>query len=535
LFIALTIYLNSVIQAQSNRYMVFFTDKLNSEFSVTNPLAFLSQKSVDRKAAHSVVIDEDDLPVNQIYVDSIESLAATVFFTSRWMNAALVQTDSATAIQIGQFKHVDSIWYVAPGSKLTKEYLSYDLPETFLPANNTNASSEVQLEMLNVGAMHEDGFKGEGILIAVLDGGFMGANLYEPLRHVFEDNHLIAVKDFTSNGGDPFLYSGHGTSVLSTIASYDDHLKGTAPEADFILCVTEDVSNEYRIEEFNWLLAAEFADSIGADIISSSLGYSTFTDADMDYEYSDMNGETTIITKASNLAMKKGMLVVTSAGNEGDTNWKYITAPGDGIDNLTIGSIQSNYERSNFSSYGPSADGRIKPDLVALGTGTTVLNAFGKIQKANGTSFSGPLVAGFAAGIWQANPFLSNVELAQFIRSMASQHDDPDNVFGYGIPFFVSTDSNVLSLGELSSDIINVYPNPITGNKIYLETNGNAKIYPLKLSIVDLRGVLLYQTIISKAPINEKIEIDFSMSQEGIYLLQLRCNKFYKQVKLFKN
>ena len=242
------------------------------------------------------------------------------------------------------------------------------------------------------------------------------------------------------------------------------------------MCVTEDVASEYRIEEYNWLIAAEYADSIGVDIITSSLGYSSFSDVSMDYTYEDMDGQTAIITRASNLAIKKGILVITSAGNEGNNAWRYVTAPADGADNITVGSVKSDYSISAFSSQGPTVDDRIKPDVVALGQGTTLLSSNGTISQANGTSFSAPLVAGYSAGIWQAHPEFTNLEVVQYIRNSGTRFDDPDNYFGYGIPIYLAdedslsvTDTTLLSLSEFTSDSITIYPNPIYGNAISIK------------------------------------------------------------------
>jgi serine protease AprX len=379
------------------------------------------------------------------------------------------------------------------------------------------------------------------MLIAVLDGGFLGANLFEPLKGVFNENRLIAAKDFVTNGGNPFLYSGHGTSAWSTIASdYKDFI-GTAPKADFILCVTEDVASEYRIEEYNWLIAAEYADSIGVDIITSSLGYSSFSDAAMDYTYQDMDGQTAIITRASNLAIKKGILVITSAGNEGNNAWRYVTAPADGADNITVGSVKSDYSISAFSSQGPTADDRIKPDVVALGQGTTLLSSNGTISQANGTSFSAPLVAGYSAGIWQAHPEFTNLEVVQYIRNSGTRFDDPDNYFGYGIPIYLAdedslsvTDTTLLSLSEFTSDSITIYPNPIYGNVISIKIDTKTDIYPLDIKLLDPKGNNISELSVLKGEPGGLISMDISKSRAGVYILILASSKISRKIKLIK-
>ena len=527
--------------AQTNRYMVFLSDKANSVFSLDQPEAFLSARAIARKNLHDVEIDLLDVPVSADYTQDIASLEVDVFFTSKWMNAVLIQTDSSTSLDVAARPYVDSVVFIAPGARLTYENTNYEWPEIFEEPNNQLESSELQLAMMNVHQMHEDGYRGEGMLIAVLDGGFLGANLFEPFKGVFNENRLIAAKDFVTNGGNPFLYSGHGTSAWSTIASdYKDFI-GTAPKADFILCVTEDVASEYRIEEYNWLIAAEYADSIGVDIITSSLGYSSFSDAAMDYTYQDMDGQTAIITRASNLAIKKGILVITSAGNEGNDAWRYVTAPADGVDNITVGSVKSDYSISPFSSQGPTADDRIKPDVVALGQGTMLLTSNGTISQANGTSFSAPLVAGYSAGIWQAHPEFTNLEVVQYIRKSGTRFDDPDNYFGYGIPIYLAdedslsvTDTTLLSLSEFTLDSIKIYPNPIYGNVISIKIDTKTDIYPLDIKLLDPKGNNISELSVLKGEPGGLISMDISKSRAGVYILILASSKISRKIKLIK-
>ena len=530
------------VYGQTNRYMVFLSDKSNSSYSLDEPETFLSSRAIVRKHRHNIDIDLLDLPVSNTYLQDLSSLDVDVFFTSKWMNALLIQTDSSTSIKVAAKSYVDSVVFIAPGAKLTYDYDNYEWSGSFEEPNNPLESSELQLAMMNTHQMHKDGYRGEGMLIAVLDGGFLGANLFEPFESVFNENRLIAAKDFVTNGGNPFLYSGHGTGAWSIIASDYKNFIGTAPKAEFILCVTEDVSSEYRIEEYNWLLAAEYADSIGADIITSSLGYSSFTDPNMDYTYSDMDGKTAIITRASDLAIKKGLLVVTSAGNEGNDAWRYITAPADGLDNITVGSIKSDYSISAFSSQGPTSDNRIKPDVVALGQGTTLLTSNGSISQANGTSFSAPLIAGFSAGIWQSHPEFTNLEIAHYLRSLGTRFHDPDNYFGYGIPIYsadedslIVTDTTILSLSEFSADRISIYPNPIYGNVISVKIDSEDEIYPIDIKLLDMKGNIVSEVRVPKLTNRELIFMDISKNRPGVYILILSSDNISRRIKLIKH
>ena len=527
--------------AQTHRYMVFLSDKAHSAYSLDEPEEFLSTRAIARKIRHNVKIDLLDLPVSTTYIQDLASLEVDVFFTSKWMNALVIQTDSSTLLEVAGRSYVDSVVFIAPGARLTYENIGFEWPEIFEEPNNPLESSELQLAMMNVHQMHEDGYRGEGMLIAVLDAGFKGANLFEPLENVFNEHRLIAAKDFVTNGGNPFLYSGHGTSAWSTIASdYKDFI-GTAPKAAFILCVTEDVASEYRIEEYNWLIAAEYADSLGADIISSSLGYSGFSDVAMDYTYEDMDGQTAIITRASNLAIKKGLLVITSAGNEGNDSWRYITAPADGPDNITVGSVKSDYSISAFSSQGPTVDDRIKPDLVALGQGTTLLTSNGSISQANGTSFSAPLVAGFSAGIWQAHPEFTNLEVVDHLRNLGTRFENPDNYFGFGIPIYLTdedslteTDTTMLALSEFASEGITIYPNPIYGNVISVKIDSKIDLYPLDIKLFDLKGNNVSELNVLTAQPGGLILMDISKIRAGVYILILSSDNISRKIKLIK-
>jgi hypothetical protein len=284
--------------------------------------------------------------------------------------------------------------------------------------------------------MHRQGFKGKGMLVAVFDAGFENLPQLDAMRHLFVNGRILDTYNFVEDNGYVYGKGGdHGTKVLSTMAAYDPgKIIGTAPEASYLLYRTEDASSEYRIEEFNWLLAAERADSAGADVINSSLGYNNFDDKSMSYTYEQMDGNTAYVTQAADMAAAVGMLVVTSAGNEGRGKWKYITAPADADSVLTVGAVDSKGSYAEFSSKGNTPDGRTKPDVVAKGAATTVVSPGNRVTVSNGTSFSSPLMAGFATSLWQAYPKLNNMEVIDILRRSGSQAQKPDSLLGYGIP-----------------------------------------------------------------------------------------------------
>jgi subtilisin family serine protease len=307
---------------------------------------------------------------------------------------------------------------------------------------------------------------------------------------------------------------------------------GTAPEANIVFCVTEDVGGEYRIEEYNWLFAAEYADSIGADIISSSVGYSYFNDESMDYTYEDFDGKTTVITRAATLAASKGILVINSIGNEGNNSWTYLNAPADADSILSVGSVTYDGIKSNFSSFGPTSDGRIKPEVSALGSWARVVYG-SEITYANGTSFSTPMVAGLAAGFWQAFPDFTNMEVIEYLKMTASQANNPDTLIGFGIPNFMSAYNQArINEGEIENKFV-VYPNPVTNRRIvYLYSESIEQIATANLAFYDLKGGQISSQEIPLESKKEMLEIDVSFLSPGTYILNYIAGSEKQKIKL---
>ncbi len=518
--------------------MVFFTDKDTTSFNFENPVQILSPRSIERRQKQSIDISPQDFPVNPEYVNALKSTGADIYFTSKWFNAALVQMDESLANSIYALDFVSNVEYVAPGELLTREKQDVVIPEEFLEPPMIVSSSSTQLEMLNADKMQNDGFMGQGMLIAVFDAGFTGSNMYKPFEHVFDRDKLLATRDFVGNTDNVFQYNSHGTSVFSCIgAKYKNDLIGTAPEAEFVLCVTE-AAQEYRIEEYNWLLAAEYADSLGVDVINSSVGYSYgFSDSKMDYSLSDLDGKTTVITKAAEIASQKGMIVVTSAGNEGreSNSWRKITAPADAENIITVGSVDKFGERSSFSSIGPTFDGRVKPDVMAMGSSATIMQSSGNITSGNGTSYSSPIMAGFVACIWQANLNWSNIEVMDAVRKAGNQSLSPDTLMGYGIPNYnAAVHNGVLSLSQLINTSLNVYPNPFTENKITIDFLGFELKEPMNIELTDASGNAVYKQKVTKRHSPDQIDLEFDANESGVYFLILRSKSINKVIKLIK-
>ncbi len=512
--------------AQDNRYLVFFTDKLNSPFEISAPQDFLAQKSIERRQKNQVQIDESDIPVNASYIQQVKDLDIAVFHQSKWLNAILVETSPDKVAQVEGLAVVDRVDLVAPGAILNSRVSNSNKFEVENTATGTlsNDVTDAQNRMLGVTFMHDQGFEGQDITIGVFDGGFLGADNQPYLSHIFDDNRVLATYDFVNNIENVFTIDNHGTRALACIGAFvENQIIGTAPEANFVLCISEEVATEFRVEEYNWIFAAEFADSIGVDIISTSLGYNTFDDPSMNYTVADMDGETTVISVGAQMAADKGILLINSAGNSGnDASWQIITAPGDVDDMITVGAIQSDSTKSSFSSIGPAADGRVKPDVVALGTNTIV--GFNESNDtpvvSSGTSFSAPLVAGLAAGLMQAFPNATKDEIIDKMRTSGHQANNTDELLGYGIPSFIRATDFVVGIDKEINDQIQLFPNP-TLSTINLSISAAAKKKYASYAIYAVDGKVMKSAAILDQNGSDLISIDTQNLPKGMYMIKL--------------
>ena len=529
------------LEAQSNRYIVYLKDKSGTPFSITNPSQFLSQRAIQRRANQKITITEEDLPVNPTYVTQLKATGANVFFTSKWLNCVLVETTPAILSTVIAQSYVIRTELVAPGKKLTSGRI-----KKFNRIKRTSSSlaTDFQLNMIGIDSMHRDGYKGEGISLAVFDSGFDGVNTALPFKSIFQEGRLNYSVDFIANTKNVFQYDSHGTEVFSVIAADSPgSFTGGAYKATFSLFVTEDVASEYRIEEYNWLFAAEKADSIGVDVINSSLGYNEFDDTSMNYKASDLNGNTAIISIAAKKTIQKGMMVVCSAGNEGTNSWKFVAPPADVDGVLAIGSVTATKTRSSFSSFGPTADGRIKPDVMAFGSGVSVINPNGTLGTASGTSLSSPLVASLVAGTWQRYPNLKATELYQAIINSGDQFAKPDNSKGYGIPNYlavkgfldpvkipVKDDQATINLDEQ----LVVYPNPTNDTINFSLSLSLSQEQSVDISIYDLQGKLLIHKNLKFQVQNNSQSIDLTSISAGLYIIKAKVKDSLKVIRLIK-
>ncbi len=509
---------------------VFFTDKENVEASLANPISILTQEALDRKSLHNTPIDERDVPVNEEYISQIKAQnGIQVLAKSKWFNCVHVRGSEEGIMALEGLQFVDSIDFA--DTSLTKNSTSSgfskgDPKETQQRASYTYGATENQVTQLGVQFLHEQDYIGEGMIVAVLDSGFPGVDVNGGFSGLHNEGRLLDGYDFVDREDDEFAFTGssHGARVASDIVGFiEDQFVGTAPHVSLYCFRTEDVSNENPVEESYWVEAAERADSLGVDIINTSLGYRTFDNPAYDYTYEDMNGETTFISRGATHAFEKGMLVVTSAGNSGAG---MISAPADSPGALTVGAVDSDGNYASFSSIGPSSDGRVKPDVMAKGASSAVIDQNNNITTSSGTSFSSPIMAGAIASLWQAAPEKTNLEIMQIVREAGHLYPDNTPQMGYGIPDFSE------ALAQLSVEdnnaIENAYilsPNPAS-DQFQIQSIGDSGT--MQVTIFDLLG----KQIDLLESNQEVLTVDTSRYTSGIYLVRILENSRVATQKL---
>lgn len=517
-----TIFLLLLISATAiaqDRYMVFFKDKANSSFSTSNPEAYLSERSLARRAKNNVLLSEEDIPVNQVYINQVSSLGVETYFSTKWMNGVLVQMEANQVGDVENLAIVDRVEYVAPGNILTPvRFAKAKFAESPIAPSRI---SERQYEMLELDHMHQAGFFGEGVLIGVLDDGFQNYNTLSAFEHAVLSDRITYTYDFVLNRPSVDNNFNHGLRVLSIIGADGQEIIGGAPSAQFFLAITE-APGEYRVEEYNWLFAAEKADSAGVDIITTSLGYNDFfNDDSMDYSVEDMDGQTAISTQAANYAAARGIVIIASAGNIGADDWRITTAPADSENVISVGAISENESLAAFSAVGPTADGRIKPDVVALGVSTRLMTSSGSIAFQNGTSFSAPLIAGLAAGLIEAFPEMTASEIRDAIRASGDRADVPDNFYGYGIPGFIRA-SRILdeTLIPIDKGIV-TYPNPTELPYFTIAFEQGFIDQPITAELINTAGAVIRTYSFTPGLFQNKFRIDLSKVKSGLLLLKV--------------
>jgi serine protease AprX len=521
------------------RYRVEFVNKDNNPYSLDAPASFLSEKSLSRRQRQGISLSFNDLPVTPSYIDSIRSAGAVVLTVSKWFNAVTIIAEKDSILEL-----------IAKLSFVRKNPVARTLPSVS-PSSPVNEGMQTvnALQDFEYGAsgwqtaihkgqlLHSHGYTGQGMTIALIDAGFYHVDQLPAFASLWENSQILGTHDFVISGSNVFNGHSHGMVVLSIIGGYlPGELIGTAPDAHFWLLRSEDAGSEYMIEEDNWAAAAEFADSAGADIINTSLGYSHFDDSRMNHSYADMDGNTARISRAADIAASKGMLVVVSAGNLGAADWHYISAPADADSVLAVGAVDANGFVADFSSRGPSNDLRIKPDISAIGKGTWMADFVSGIRQGNGTSLSAPVITGLAACLWQAKPDATAMELIAAIKESSDRYTDPDNDYGYGIPDFNLADV-LLSLhnsGQFAQDKITVFPNPFT-SELYIIFS-SAVDEKVDVSLTDQSGRVVFQELYPRFTGRDHISVNHGLSglNTGVYILKVVTEKRIGISKLIK-
>ena len=524
-------------------FQVSFTDKNNTPYSLSAPLAYLSPRAIARRAAQGISIDNTDLPVDPAYIDSVLTLTGgKMHEVSRWLNLCVILlSDSANIHALDGKPYITSTSLIAyyPGI-LHKELAVATSTVQKITADATYyGNTWYQTSLVHGDFLHGQGFDGSGKLIAVLDAGFQSVDTHPGFDSLFMNGRVYDTHNFKLAAPGVYAYSAHGTGVLSTIAGFvPGTFVGTAPRAMYALYVSEDSQSEQPIEMYNMLAASERADSIGADIITSSLGYNTFDDfhsADLVYA-TDLDGKSTIAARAANMATRKGMLFVASAGNEGGNSWNHILTPGDADSALTVGSVDNTGTAWFTSGYGPNAAGQVKPDVCAYGHNASVFTTTGYGAE-DGTSLSVPQIAGWAACLWQANPSATPYLIRQAIMKCASKYSSSDTHIGYGVPNFQCT-QQVLSVADTpppfsATNWIMATPNPFNGDlKLFISPAAAGNVY---FSLTDMAGRLV-ATMQAYAYHGTNIPMIFSLPSisSGAYILKATCSSQQQVIRVQK-
>ncbi|EGK00863.1 S8 family peptidase [Dysgonomonas gadei] len=442
----------SALLAQDYNYKFRLTlkDKGQTPYTIDKPEEFLSSKAIERRHRQGFAIDTSDLPISSEYLKAIENVGGVIVAKSKWMKTVAVHcSDSMLVDKYKELPFVSDalfVWKGKPKSETkTDSIVNYPSTET-VAFGNYYSKSGTNIELNNGQSLHHAGFKGKGMTIAVIDAGFNHLPQIEMLNNL----DIKGYKGFVYENEDLFNNANqHGLNVLSCIGTNKPmQFVGTAPEASFWLFGSEDSRSEFPIEEDYWATAIEYADSVGVDVVNTSLGYNNFDKPAKSYTHKDLDGKTALISRAADKASQKGMLVVISAGNSGDSEWKKITPPSDAVNVLTVGAIQQDSSIVGFSSRGLTADLRIKPDVMALGLGAATIDDKGHVSFKAGTSFSSPIMCGMVACLWQAFPTLTNREIVNIVRQSSNNFETPDQDYGYGLPDMEKAMSLAQSLVE---------------------------------------------------------------------------------------
>lgn len=513
---------------------VYFKVKNNTQMYFDDPLLMLSQRAIDRRAKQNIVLDANDIPIDENFISQIKAVSGiTVMAKSKWLNALHVRGAETVIKSLLSLSFVEKVDFANKSLNLTSKIASVSKNKSVTKVLETQVdfsygTSANQIQMLQGDNLHQQNYTGSGIIIAVMDGGFPGVNAAQPFQRLRDNNKILGGYDFVNRNSNFYAGDSHGTMVLSTMGGYKEgSLVGSAPDASYYLFITEDDSGENPVEESYWVEAAEKADSLGVDVVNTSLGYFDYDKASYSHTYSEMDGKTTFITRGAEIAFSRGMIIVVAAGNEGNSSNPHIAAPADGISVLTVGAVNASKTITSFSSIGPSFDERIKPDVMAQGQSVVLSDSFGNISTANGTSFSSPITAGLAACLWQAFPEKTNQEIKDLIIKSADKYSFPDSQYGYGIPDFSLALSNGLGIYNISKKDIFLYPNPTSDlSTVSFLNNFDSGLF----LVYSLLGQKIMEQIITKT----QPTISLQTVPSGVYIYEIKWNDTVITGKLIK-
>jgi len=505
-------------------YWLQFSDKEATIYSLDDPTSFMPSNALARREAYNIAIESTDLPIPAFYLSTVSPFIDKMY-SSKWLNGILgtIQTegdlDSLLALSF-----VDTVYVVKTQAKL-KRKRGKAVKGQNKGGDSMYGESALNIRMHGGIELHAYGFQGQGIEIAVMDNGFQGMDNSGYLAQARNDGRIVPVYDFVDNDLDVFSEGSHGSLVLGTMLGYfEGQIIGSAPLSKAYLFVTEDTDSEGLYEEYLWAIAAEHADSIMGirSVINTSLGYSTgFDIADQNHTIEDMDGNTTPITIAADLAARKGFLVVNSAGNSGNDAWQYVTAPADGDSVLAVGATTIDGNRVSFSSLGPTADGRIKPDVMGVGYDVLTTSPYGFLTYADGTSFSSPLVSGLCASYWSAYPELTPFEIFSDVKRFSHQFSNPNNEYGYGIPSFFA-----MYMARRTAEAngkVELYPNPIVEDKFNLLIDTDER-ESIGIVLHSMSGQFIYEdgfNTYGASTIDIPVSLESALLKEGMFLVRV--------------
>ncbi len=543
LFLLMSLMVTGLGLVAQQKQWVFLDDKGPEQaYWELHPEAYLSAKALQQHREVGHTQNVADLPVSATYRQQLADAGVKIHASSRWLNAFSVETQLSlkqlqaicpAVVGMQRVARFENSAYQGNGADAVTRQAQVDTISYGL--------TQFQIEQLNLDCLHERGFTGTGVLIAVFDAGFLNLDTISAFDSLWQQNRVLTYYDFVNHDTTIFDEHNHGMNVSSIIfGNLPGQMVGAAPHASLAMARTENVFSETHQEEDNWMQAVEWADSLGADVIQSSLGYTLFDPGEVDFTYADLDGNTTIITRAADMAAARGILVVNSAGNEGNAPWHHISAPCDADSILCVGAVDGFGSYVSFSGVGPSADGRVKPDVAALGLGTVIVGSDGSVGGGSGTSFSAPLMAGFAACLRQAHPLRNNMDIIRSIRQSGNQFGSPDTLLGYGIPNACKADSILSVMDSLELSVlaqsnnapqVRVFPNPATDMLMLESRLARDRMKSLTVVAVDGRTVFHIDTVDPSQGLRTSIPL--KPWAAGVYFVHIVLDNGQSQVTRF--